>query len=459
MREQGVEFGLDCNMTRSGYFVWPESVAVYTYGGMTFSVACNNESKSDNASIALTSCPYPMALVADPSPYESPCQMKCPLPIFPISEYVLELNLLHGLSWISLIGSLFVLVSYVVLKDFPRGVPRKKFLWQIFPIRFQLVLSCFMMSIAILIGPLGGMVEFLCHDGKPSTQDYPPCGAQGILVFFFGSAMGTWWISLVVNIYLSTQKLRLADKKHAQKYYAVFGWGFPIVALIITLARTSFGFFAPNAICFLPDDGEGETITNVVFLGPLGVYIAIGILLIVKVLIEFRQQERSAKLDLSEATVKIYVKFFSYVLILIFYCIIILVNRFYLTEQRNHIATEFEDWVKCHVSEYTSGNFTGKCGDNSNVISTWPLRMEYIAMALPGTVMFLFFGIERNLRELWAQFVIAHLLPATWQSTWQVKSEKPYPLNLKNRTTTTSSGSTLTASISEADITGSGSIL
>jgi hypothetical protein len=140
-------------------------------------------SKSTNVSTTPETCPYPMNLITSPSPTESPCPLRCPLPFFPASEYTEDLYFLPSspsiflpspfaltlhsfapfhsenreyaqiLGWISMVCLVFLLISFLMIKEkrkFPQNLftnillsPHVSVFLCVFPV-FYACFLCFM---------------------------------------------------------------------------------------------------------------------------------------------------------------------------------------------------------------------------------------------------------------------------------------------------------------------------
>eukprot|EP00026_Physarum_polycephalum_P004658 Phypoly_transcript_04680.p1 GENE.Phypoly_transcript_04680~~Phypoly_transcript_04680.p1 ORF type:complete len:557 (+),score=27.15 Phypoly_transcript_04680:61-1731(+) len=387
---------LNCNMKNNITMqdTWPNVSTIFNISGV-ISTPCNGESTNTSVLLAPTSCPFPYELDPSLSPDDPPCRLRCPLPILTPAEYEFDRKITKVIGSLSIVFIVFLMTSFLLAK---RVYPFNLFL--------NLFVACLLVIIAVLIAVVGGN-DFVCHNGVPSTeQNFPPCAFQGALLFYAALASTCWWFIIVLNLYLmviETLKVKKSSLLKAQHIYYCFGWGFPLILLIIAVSASKFSFNAPNIVCFLPLFGMDVWYQYGLFYIPIGIFTVSGAVLILLILFQLFNSHRKVGGNVESRTRNklIYYKIFFFGTAFLGIWASIFIGR--LTVANNEPAEKsFNEWVLCHINAYAQNTSYEICGEVPPVrLSRSAMRVQYVAEVVHGILLFFLFGKDRELYSSW----------------------------------------------------------
>jgi len=380
-----------CDVEDNGVERWPAGFTVYNISGNPVPIHCNSNSTGEYVDTNPYICPFPMTLVSSPARSDPPCLLKCPLPFFPDNELEKDMTFSYILAWMSLFCLLFLITSFL-LNDSKRKFPQNLFL-NLFGC---LVVVCVMIIMGALVGR-----EVICKNGRPSTQNNAACGLQGSLLLYFALTASCWWFCIVINLYMMVTAKAKSATISMIKYYYIFCYGFPALAMVISIGFMGFGYYAPNIICFLPTEGRGSWMQYVFYYIPIGIFMVVGAILNGLIVRKLIQSYCSVK-DKVERSLSGYYKVTVFAIMFLFvWCA--LFTRMGVANAP--IRNSFIDFFVCHVTYFSLNvNSTDICGE---VPKTQPdiniMHVQYVAMSVHGILAFLLFCHDRDLYTGWIE--------------------------------------------------------
>ncbi|KAL6079422.1 hypothetical protein QOT17_001047 [Balamuthia mandrillaris] len=218
--------------------------------------SCNIGS-DEKVAYSQADCPYPTEFHAsesealDPEDPTSLCMYPCPGPVYTEEEWDAMFIVINVFSSISLVLSVFYVVTAVLNPD------TRQFPANLVPL---LCAASIPVTLGMMLGLFaGGMRNVLCSDGEYQAVGQGDAGGlacvlQGMLIVFGGLWAGSLWpivgINLVLMVVVKIKQETLAKLKHL--YHLIF-WSIPTVMTIIPLAAKKISASPTLPWCFVYD--------------------------------------------------------------------------------------------------------------------------------------------------------------------------------------------------------------
>ncbi|KAL6049564.1 hypothetical protein QOT17_020375 [Balamuthia mandrillaris] len=277
-----------------------------------------------------------VGIVCDP-PIENECSFMCPLPAYSEEQYdaLKVLQLVFG--WLSLVGSLMVILSYALhpkLRTFPSNLI------------IMTAVAAHLASVAIILPTFLGYTYLWCGSDdqliSPSTElnsfalvikfsfeelsvKSGLCTFQGWLLQFGFLSSIMWWGIISFNMFLSVFFLsKLPTGKWwtvgLQVFYHVCGWVVPAVLTLIPAAADKMVFTPASSVCEVSiEDNYAYFLTFWTL--PVGIVLLIGLMLFISSL--FKLVYISHKLADLKKTCSTYFRVLLFITIfLVLFCFI-----------------------------------------------------------------------------------------------------------------------------------------
>lgn len=296
-------------------------------------------------------------------------------------------------SFTTLLGDIFLLLSFYL------NPPRREYPFNLF---FNLCGASLMVSVCFMVELGYGKDAFLCHNGSPSTQEFAPCGAQGFMLVFFTLATCCWWLIICVNLYMILHgKITKANQTKWMRYYYIFGWGYPSLALLIGGSTATVEMDMPSIFCFLSDDPDQVWVQYGLVYVPLGIMVTVGGVIIISIFYQsFRAWQSVKELDASRTRQWPYFRVCFFSMGFFFIWLMIFFTRTSLIPSQDVVQTAFNEWIQCNKNVYIQNEPTNNCGvtpsprTNMGVLIT-----QYICLSVHGLLLVVVFCSDP---EIWA---------------------------------------------------------
>ncbi|KAL6049563.1 Wnt-activated receptor, variant 2 [Balamuthia mandrillaris] len=277
-----------------------------------------------------------LGIICDP-PIENECSFTCPLPAYSEEQYddLKVLQLVFG--WLSLAGSLVVILSYALhpkLRKFPSNLI------------IMTAVAAHLASVAIILPTFSGYTYLWCGSDEelisPSTQltweqvdikfsfeelsvKSELCTFQGWLLQFGFVSSIMWWGIISFNMFLSVFFLsKLPTGKWwtvgLQVFYHVCGWVVPAILTLIPAAAGKMVFTPASSVCEVSTEDNYAYFLTFWTL-PVGIVLLIGLVLFVCSLVKLVHISHKLK-DLKKACSTYFRVLLFIVIFLIMFCFI-----------------------------------------------------------------------------------------------------------------------------------------
>ena len=372
-------------------------------------------------------CPFPLVVPDDPlAPTLSPgicCQQQCQGYAFTPSQFSTIFLVLKIVPILSVIGTLFVILTWSCFKV-KRGQP----------LTLMFGICSFMVALAFLIPEISSpdLTKVWCKDNtQPNLQvDGGMCVFQSIWLSYWVIGACCFWLVQAWDLFMRIVKNQ-RHLDHLTKYYHMIGWGVPLLVVVVVLGTQAAGYQQGQLWCFItdPDNVEFEVGLELgLFYGIIISVTAIGFVLMIMVLYQiFKITSKTASTQTSSSLSKrlalyrtpvFFVFFFMYVWISIF------TWRFSFEAYRPLVTVSAEDWIQCLLTNFAAGisnpafdptannslvqkygiaNGTG-CGEVYPVgISFGSVMYLLFILSLQGVFVFFIFGAKLENFNLWRE--------------------------------------------------------
>jgi len=313
-------------------------------------------------SLLSLSCPFPLVVPDNPtSPNILPipnvnvsCAIPCPSPVFLDSEWQTVHREILGLSVISFVMCLFMLLTWII---FP--VKRQQSHLLMFNVCIFSLAVSFLFGFAAVKGqsqPLGvpgsgTIAQIGCKNNSEriSQADGGYCVWQGFWIHYFSNAAAMWWAILTLDLYAKIVlglKQTPAQKKKWSYFYHGAAWGFSAFLSIILAGLGEFGGQPTAPWCFI--SAKYKASEYVLFYAPLFSYAIVGAYcmgstLFVMVKSSIRTNASSRKSSWWKQYVRPLLFLFQFSFIFVF----IVAFRLHVEANSNDYSTSLKNWVVC----------------------------------------------------------------------------------------------------------------
>ena len=343
------------------------------------------------ASLEETECPVPLIkLDEDPDePAGFPCALPCPIPIFSDSEYDGAFITLVITSLLSLLGSIFVVVTFLVFSK-KRAYPGSLIV--------QFSVTSMMTSLGFFIGGAVGPRNIICHDDHtPATFDDAACAIQGIWITFWALATAFWYLAICFNLYSAVVREK-RDTAHYNKYFHSIIWPLVSVLTIVPTANQKFGN-AKSGWCFINED-DNYFWQFMFFYTWIGLNMVLGVYMIshiiIKILRVMFKRSTSARLRAQRRPV-------AFAMLIVFIFFSLFAYRLNQTLEAEKIETSLAAFISCRISAKIAGIPNE---DDGCVFDHAPSYFLYIwitiAAGTQGLLVSLFYGATADNFWSWA---------------------------------------------------------
>ena len=249
--------------TSAGFEDYPDSETVFSASPRIASTCFGNSTSAYSTNFV---CPAPLVVPQESSSYTIPlslsipggsCSVACKSFVIPLEHYDNADNVFFWISLISAIISVFLFATWVTF-------PEKRKMWLVLCLFFNLCMInlnfIFTFAVPGRNGFNPGYANINCKNNVDvyKQDDGGYCIMQGVFVLFFGLSACTFWflngLDIVIKILL---KIDLTENQEFKKNiaYASFGWGLPLLSLIIALSMKTIGGQINTGVlfCFITD--------------------------------------------------------------------------------------------------------------------------------------------------------------------------------------------------------------
>jgi hypothetical protein len=365
-------------------------------------------------------CPYP--LYNDPTPYnhgsgnvfKGQCAVvACPNPIFSEQDkFDIEVGSIVMVS-IAMVFSGILALSFLVFKS-------QSHKW----ILARYTLSYFGVSIAMFQGlmsrtGLGSTYNNQCDASNPTQLQHGTGFGlyTSILLVFFLIASSAWWVSLTIDLFqrlILGHVYRRGSRAYKERRYVltIFGWGVPAICTVGMVTADQLGYdgtlpfafiaFAPNMTSTPISVSWWFLFLPILILAVTG-FSLIGVIVFYLIRYEPTDQLKKFNDQMEDRhaglviKLKNVIKLFGFVLLMILFIILLIVNQVYMEGNRSKWARQLMSWAEIYLM----------VGDPeilpiSGQISPTRVLLTVFGFCSPGFVMFvLYFLSSSDLYKLW----------------------------------------------------------
>jgi len=196
--------------------------------------------------------------------------------------------------------------------------------------------------------------------------------------------------------------LKRKPKRRWHVFCYFYGWGFPLTNLIIVLSIEQFDFSAPDAVCFLPFDGDRIYIQYALFYIPNAIMLALIIFMVGHILVIISKSRfRVRHIKIQANSIRPFAKVVHVGITYLSVWLLVLCGFFSITSNRDEETAALLEWIQCHVMAYVQ-DIPYPCGD---VPSERPnlrvLEAFFVGMSFHGILVFFLFCFDRDLYSGW----------------------------------------------------------
>eukprot|EP00298_Acanthocystis_sp_HF-20_P017259 c21711_g1_i1.p1 GENE.c21711_g1_i1~~c21711_g1_i1.p1 ORF type:complete len:1135 (-),score=265.47 c21711_g1_i1:29-3433(-) len=200
----------------------------------------------------------------------TPCSLICPSPFLSSTQWLAAKGFTALLNIISLLTTLICIVLWTRNADknkYPASMIR------------HLLIALFLFHLSTL-WPIAVIPfrnepdQIMCENKLPSKSSHELCFIQGGFIILGVKLFVSWWLCIVINLYLTLVR-DMRSTKHLQKYYVFIGYIFPCIVVVIEILYANINYTQGRTSCFINLGAGGLLLSHEMIFLDIGVLLTV----------------------------------------------------------------------------------------------------------------------------------------------------------------------------------------